>query len=193
MKLFQRPNGFENDPEIKHLFFRYYKALLSYARDICPETNIDTLKGIVRNAYHQLYVRIHEFDGELYRISFLQIVVRDSCFLVLNQNNNDPPLNPLYTEPPGTENRTPEETIIIEEESNSLLQAIDDLDPAIKETFIMLFVHGLGTTTVAEFRGLSRETIRNHKNTAVNQLKVVFPKGSLSLVAIGIAFSKIPR
>jgi DNA-directed RNA polymerase specialized sigma24 family protein len=83
--------------------------------------------------------------------------------------------------------------MILEEESNSLLQAIDDLDPAVKETFIMLFVYGLGTTSVAEFRGLSRETIRIHKNIAVNQLKVVFPKGSLSLVAIGIAFSKIPR
>ena len=150
----------------KNLFEKYYYALKGFSKKFIDRDDIGD--DIVQDAFVILWKNREQIKSIIALKSYLYTIVRNNCLNHIRDEKTkseiDDKLNVLESE------SFFEETIIEEEVSSEVYEAIKDLSPQARK-IVILSMNGLTNPEIAEDLQVSVNTVKTLKKVAYKKLR----------------------
>jgi len=165
------------------IYNEYYPTLYYFVKRFVYE-RVDA-EDITADIFVKLW-KMHPNFATIQNIkAFLYITARNSCidFLRRRQRQTERQKEMLYVLL-----QQPAEGILKDDTRAEVLrmiyQEIELLPPARRNVFKLAYLDGLSNDAIADFLHLSNQTVRNHKQLAVNQLRMAILQKNILVAAL---------
>jgi len=164
------------------IYNEYYPTLYYFVKRFVNER--EDAEDLTADIFVKLWKMHANFESINNIKAFLYITARNSCidFLRHRQRQTQKQKDLLYLllqEP--AEGTLKEDTRA--EVLRAIYEEIERLPAARRKVFKLAYLDGLSNDAIAEFLGLSNQTVRNHKQLAVNQLRMAILQKNMLVTA----------
>lgn len=153
----------------KELLDSYWSPLLAYALRIVGAA--DLAEDAVQNAFIRLWQRRGMIPSTRHLTSYLYRMVRSAAYDTFRTASREEQAR--QTQPRGPPPATPFDDTEQRELEAIAYAAIEQLPERRREVFILAHFHGLSHRQIAETLGLRMQTVSNHMNLALGDLRAV--------------------
>ena len=165
--------GKQGENDLREFFLAFYPLFVSFAQNYVQSREV--CEDVVQESFVAYLEQGRPFAGEYKTKAFLYKTVRNKCLNHLRHEQ----IHHRYAE--SQSRRSQEEmyseeffigSIVREEASLVIAQAIEAL-PEAEQRVLNMAVEGFSNQEVAEYLGVSINTVRTHKSRAYKALRVV--------------------
>ena len=160
-----RGNPDARDALYRQIWDRYHKRILCFLRQRVPDEAEDLLQDVMLRVFENLdrYKPTYSFSTWIFTIARNQMINR--------MRKKRPPVSPVTESVPDSQQRSPEDRLIGEENRRMIESLIQTLDPDQRQMVYLYYYEALRIRRIAQIMDLPVGTVKSRLYWIRNQLR----------------------
>ncbi len=167
----------EFDKDFEYIYNKYNKVLISFSRKFI--NNREDIKNIVHDSFISLFESMDRVDRDKDVLPYLFTITKNKCISYLRKKtHNDNYINYTlkrktdYLNLVALENEN--SSIYVSEVRDLLKSALEEMNPRVKNTFILSRMKGYTHKEIAAYLGVSERAVEERMKKAMTVLNKTF-------------------